>query len=81
MATPVQVRIRTLVLVITGVEEGEEKEHLVYTLAHVPDYGKDHMAELGACTNMMINGSLNSINSLRQAYCYTNLALISMCVG
>ena len=46
------------VALFPGTEEGEEKEHLVYTLfAHVPNYSKGHKVELGACTNVTINSS------------------------
>ena len=39
-----------------GAEEGEESAW--YTLfAHARNYSKSHMVELGACTNMTINGS------------------------
>ena len=37
-----------------GVEEGEEKEHLVHTVVHAC---KCHVAGLGVCTTMTINDS------------------------
>ena len=40
-----------------GAEEGE-RESAWYTLfAHAHNYSKSHVVELGACTNMTINGS------------------------
>ena len=38
-------------------EEGEEKEAWYILFAHVRNYSKAHMVELGSCTNMTIHGS------------------------
>ena len=41
-----------------GTEGGEEKERLVHTCLRMRVIiAKGHVAELGACTNMTINGS------------------------
>ena len=39
-----------------GAEEGEEKAPGTL-FAHAHNYSKSHVVELGACTNMTINGS------------------------
>ena len=40
-----------------GVEERRTKSAWYTLFAHVRNYSKGHMAELGVCTNMTINGS------------------------
>ena len=40
-----------------GAEEGEERAPGTHLFAHARNYSKGHVVELGACTNMTINGS------------------------
>ena len=40
-----------------GAEEGEGESAWYTLFAHVRNYSKSHVVELGACTNMTINGS------------------------
>ena len=40
-----------------GAEEGGGESAWYTLFAHARNYSKSHMVELGACTNMTINGS------------------------